>query len=406
MYNQRPPRFFVIYLSALIAVGPFSMELYLPAMSAMASYFNTNMAALNYTVTAFFFGAAIGQLLGGPLSDQIGRKPIVLSGLLIYMLATVSIANANSVEAIQWLRALQGMGSGAAGVVSMALLRDVYPPQDAARKIPVVITVMMLAPLVAPLMGSLLVYFGWRVIFFTLLGFGMLLFSWQWLAIPETNQPKGNLNITQWLGNFKVVISHRVDGKLIATRYILAGGFCSGVLMTLITNAAFIYLEYFSIPVGVFPLYFSANVVCLIMVTLCVGKAVKHVEPQTLFKVGTLFQCLILGCLTLLVSVGVSDKQLIIPCLALAIGCGGLIQPCITSMLMAYFRRYSGSAASLATAIKFSIGGLLGGISNVFFNGTLAPVSLVMLCSSIMCCALLFSIPKQPLALIKEDKSL
>ncbi|MFP6816623.1 MAG: MFS transporter, partial [Pseudomonadales bacterium] len=153
------PGYFIVFVASMVAIGPFAIDTYLPAMPTMAQSLNVDIVSINSTLSAYLFGFAFGQLFGGPISDQIGRRPVGMLGLIVFSGSSLFIAAADSMSALLALRAVQAVGGGFATVICMAMVRDAYPPMEAAKRFPVVMLVMLGAPLVAPAIGAALLSF-------------------------------------------------------------------------------------------------------------------------------------------------------------------------------------------------------------------------------------------------------
>ena len=158
-------RLFILFLSASVALAPLSIDMYMPAMAQMAEAFDVNFSQINLTMSAYLFGNAIGQFFGGALSDQVGRKRVGIFGLAIFFLASLSIAFTNDIHMMQLLRVAQAVGGGFATVICIAQVRDIFPLEEVMKKYADVVMVMMIAPIVAPTLGVLLIQFGWQSIF-------------------------------------------------------------------------------------------------------------------------------------------------------------------------------------------------------------------------------------------------
>jgi DHA1 family bicyclomycin/chloramphenicol resistance-like MFS transporter len=160
------PRHLILFIGALVAIGPISLDAYLPAMPAMADAFHVGIVRLNNTISIYLVGYGFGQFFGGAFSDQIGRKRIGLIGLAIFAVASLAIAFATSAEQAQALRFIQAIGGGFSTVICMAIVRDVYPVEELGRRMAMVTLVMLASPVIAPTLGATLLRFGWPAIFF------------------------------------------------------------------------------------------------------------------------------------------------------------------------------------------------------------------------------------------------
>ncbi|MEM7080015.1 MAG: Bcr/CflA family efflux MFS transporter [Pseudomonadota bacterium] len=257
------PRYFIFVVAALIALGPFAIDTYLPALPAIAVDLSVDIVAVNLTVSVYLFGFALGQIIGGPISDQIGRQPVGLIGLGVFALTSLAIAWAETIDLLLALRLLQAIGGGFATVICMAMVRDAYPPDRAAQQFPKVMLVMLGAPLVAPAIGAALLYLGWNAIFIFLSVYGLVMIA-ALRTVPETAQHRsGQLRPEQILPQYMRVLHSRVDGKLIGLRWIFAQGMMSSLLFVFLTNSPFIYLEYYGVSPNLFVFFFAANVLAM-----------------------------------------------------------------------------------------------------------------------------------------------
>jgi MFS transporter, DHA1 family, multidrug resistance protein len=181
---------FALLLAGLGTLGPFAIDAYLPAFSAIATSVAATPAQMQQTLSSFLLGFAVMNLFHGALSDSFGRRPLVLAGLLLFTLSSVGCALAGSIGELIFWRVVQGLSAGSGMVISRAIIRDVYEPADAQRMMSLVTIFFALAPVVAPLLGGAMVGpLGWRSIFWMLAGLGVLLMLVHGLLLPETHRP-------------------------------------------------------------------------------------------------------------------------------------------------------------------------------------------------------------------------
>ena len=372
------------------------MDAYLPAMPIMADFFSVNIVAINNTLSTYLLGQALGQALGGPISDQIGRKPVGLFGLVIFVLASIGITSASTVTQVQLLRLIQAIGGGAATVICIPSIRDVYHAREAGRKFAAVMMIMMLAPLIAPTVGSVLLKINWQTIFYFLSAYGVFLFIFYIVAIPETRpNTKKNISLSSIFPQYFEVISHQVNGKHIAIRYALTMALSGGIMMTFLTNVSFAYIKYFGISESIFPLFFSGMPLGFLVANMISMKMMKTHNPQGLYKTGNVLQLLFLLSLVIIVFTDKISLYTFIPLIIISVSLGGIITPCGSAMYMSYFKKISGSAASLMSTSMFLLGAALGALSGVFFDGTLLPMTVTMLGASIIANIVSHSIPHE-----------
>ena len=387
------PRYFLLFISAMVAIAPFAIDTYLPALPAMAAAFDTDIVALNYTISTYLIGFGVGQLIGGPISDQLGRRPVGLVGLIVFIAGTIAISLATTIEQIQWLRPLQALGGGFVASICNAMVRDSYSPTEAAKRFPMVMLVMLAAPLIAPVVGTALLPFGWQSIFVFLMAYALIILI-IFNTIDETNTHRtSELKLAHLVPQYIDVLTRRVDGVRTPLRYVLTQGFVSATLMVFLTNAAFIYLEYFDVGANQFPIYFGANVFAMMCFTLITARLVRRIQPFGLFRFGILSQLFWVTVLAVIVLQGEPNRYSFTPVLALAIGSVGFINSTLSGLQLANFRRLAGSAGALMSMATFTFGAALGALSSLFYDGTLAPVVYVMLGSSIIANLIAWTIP-------------
>ena len=182
---------FALLLALLGMLGPFSIDTYIPAFSAIASAIQASPAQMQQTLSAYLFGFAFMNLFHGALSDSFGRRPVVLGGLALFTVASLGCATAQSIEALVFWRAMQGFSTGAGIVVSRAVIRDVFAPAQAQRVMSQVTIFFGIAPVVAPMIGGLVNdWFGWHAVFWFLVLVGCVLFVTSWLRLKETLAPE------------------------------------------------------------------------------------------------------------------------------------------------------------------------------------------------------------------------
>ena len=198
---QAPSWALAVLLACLGMLGPFSIDAYLPAFTGIGTALGASPVEMQQTLSAYLFGFALMNLFHGALSDSLGRRPVVLTGLLVFSLASAGCALSQHVGALVFFRALQGMSSGAGIVVSRAVIRDMFPPADAQRVMSQVTIYFGVAPAVAPMIGGFLfIHAGWHAVFWALTAVGLVLFAANWKLLPETlhatlKQPFNTMNL-------------------------------------------------------------------------------------------------------------------------------------------------------------------------------------------------------------------
>jgi DHA1 family bicyclomycin/chloramphenicol resistance-like MFS transporter len=229
---RRPRWQLAALLAALGTLGPFSIDTYLPAFAGIAASLGATPAQMQQTLSAYLLGFAVMNLFHGAISDSVGRRPVVLWGLAVFTLASLGCALAQGIGQLVLFRGLQGMCAGAGMVVSRAIIRDMYPPDDAQRVMSQVTIYFGIAPAIAPIVGGwLFVHLGWHAIFWFLVAVGAALWLFNHQALPETLHPQARQPLA--LGHLL-----RGYGALLANRRFLPLSFASGVPF----NGFFLYI--------------------------------------------------------------------------------------------------------------------------------------------------------------------
>jgi len=388
----------MLLLAGTIALAPFSLDVYIPAMPDMAAAFGVKVVQINYTMSIYLVGFGLGQIFGGPISDQIGRRTLGLIGLSIYLLATLGIILSSSLEELLILRGIQAIGGGFTTITVMPMIRDVYPVNEIGRRYSMVFMIMMIAPLFAPVIGVVLLQFNWHWVFLFLLGYAAIIWACFAFVLPETREQIRKLpDLRRIFPQYWQVISHKVDGRRISLRYGLTVALCGCVLMIYLTNASFIIQIYFGLPDHMFPVFFGSVV---LGVALCNWVSMRKLNNMSLGKVAAYFrtgvrtQLIATSVLALAVFTEHTQIWLIFPCIVVVVAMLGITQPSGSTLYLAEFKKLSGSATALQTATLFSLGGLIGAISSTMNDDTLSAYAIASLVVSLTANLILLSIPK------------
>lgn len=364
----------IVLLALLAAIGPLSIDTYLPGMPAIAADFGVPFSLVQQSLSAYFIGLAAGQIFCGPLSDRFGRRPVLFVGLVLFLLATLVCVYAPTIGVLIIGRALQGLGASATPAAGRAVIRDVWSGDDAARAMSFVMMVMAVAPLIAPILGGqIFAFFGWQAIFWFMAGVGALLILLVLFRLPETNGPerRTGVNIVDYFRAYgRVLASSRAWG------YLLAGGLAYAAVFAYITGSAFVYIEFFGVDPQLFGFLFGLNVIGLTLLNWLNSQQVARFGYLRLLGAGTMVSTS--GALFLLACTLTGTGGII----AVVIGLFITISPigmtganAISGMLNAYPDN-AGAASALFGVSQFGLGALAGIIVGILFTGT--PVAMAM----------------------------
>jgi DHA1 family bicyclomycin/chloramphenicol resistance-like MFS transporter len=392
-----PPPYLILFFGALAALGPLSIDAYLPGIPAMAVAFGVTVVSLQNTLNVFLVGYALGQFLGGAMSDQIGRKRVGYAGLSVYLVTSIAIAFAANIEQMLALRFLQAIGGGFSTVICMATVRDVYPVEQLGRRFATVTMVLLIAPLVAPALGAAVLPLGWEMIFVLKAVYAGVLICTYAVVVPETRPGElRNLSLRSVFRQCADVVRRRVGSRRLPIRYAMAMAFSATVMMIFVTNSAFIYMEYFGVSPSRFPWLFAASVLGVMSATLlCMWRLTSH-NAGTFFRAGLTIQMACVAGLLVVVLSGYGTLATFVPLLVLTVLTIGLVGPSGSTRYMGFFRELAGSAASVYTTSMFLLGGTAGWLSSVLNDGSLMPIVVMMLGASLTANAISWGLPRQP----------
>lgn len=352
-FANRPPRWLIPLLGSLVAFGPLSIDMYLPALPAMGEQLQATQGQMQHSLGSFFAGFCIGMLLYGPLSDRLGRRRLLLSGMLLFVLASMLCTQVTSAPQLVALRAVQAFGSGAAVVMARAIARDVYSADALPRVLSLMTLVTMVAPLLAPLLGgALLTLFSWQAIFWLLTVVGCVSGVLVLLVLPETLPPQagGGGNILAAFHNYCLLARDREAMGIIGT---LAFSFAG--MFAFISGSPFVYISYFHVPAQYYGLLFGCNVVGMILVLLFNVRMLKTYSLPRLLMIQSSAQ-LIFGALLFAFHqqglVAIVTLVVLFISLVNAIGANSL------SLLLQQRGKQAGSASALAISLQFGMGAL------------------------------------------------
>ena len=371
-----------VVLGLLASVGPFSIDMYLPALPEVATDLDASIAAAQTTLTAFFIAFGLFQIVFGPLADRYGRKPPLYAGLTLVLLGSIGCVFATSIEALVFFRVIQGIGGASVMVVPRAIIRDMHTGTEATRLMALIMLVISVSPLFAPLTGSaLIVYFDWRAIFGVLAVLAILSLMLTRFVLPETLKPQDivPINLKTMMAGTKTLMT---DRGFMGLTFIGAFGFASFIVF--LASASFIYTGHYGLTPIQFSLAFAANAFGFI--------GASQFAPMLGMKYGmarvilfavigyAVFAFLLLGA----VLAGFSDLTTVMVLLFFTFACQGLILPTTMVMALDDHGEIAGLASSLGGTLQMVSGGLVIAAFGPFFDGTPTPMVAAIAMSSLV----------------------
>ncbi len=379
---------FILLLGALVAFGPLAIDLYLPALPAIAAGLSATAEAVQASITVFLAGFAVGMLFYGPISDRYGRRTVMLSGIALFCVASLACLMASAVEQLIAARFAQALGGGAASVLARAVVRDVYSQTEAIRKLSLMAMVTAIAPLIAPLIGSgLLAGFGWRGTFASLLLWGLASFVVVWRLLPETlpAERRGQMSlVSAFAAYFHLAIDPVAIGLL------LAGGMSFAAMFAYITVSPFYFIELQQMSPMAYGLLFAANALGIFAANYLNSRQVKTRGAAAMAGIGSF--CGFAGAVVLAfaMEVGSSALPAVIGGLFIVVSMTGLLGANCVGLLMARYPQNAGAAAALFGSSQFGFGMWASAAVNYFHDGSGRPMAWVILtCASLSVCGYL-----------------
>lgn len=371
---------YVLVLGALTALGPFTIDLYLPSLPDVQREFAVGTSLVQLTLSATTVGFALGQLLVGPWSDAVGRRVPLIAATGMHVVASILVALSPSIEWLIVFRLLQGFGAAAGGVVAVATVRDLFGGYPLVKMLSRLALVSGLAPVIAPLAGSaLLLVFPWRGIFWVLAAYGLLVVAAAIVFIVET-----------------LPAHHRKSGRVgAAARYralfgdrqfvgvaIVSGMVFSG-LFAYLTTTPFLFQDHFRFTAQQYGLLFAVNSVGVIIGVQAGSRLARLIGPQWILALagGGLLLTAIIIVLDSLLGAGVWG--ILVPLWFFLTFCAFCF-PCVQALALANHGGEAGTAASVLGAANFGIAGLISPLIGLFSVSNAIGMGVVMICTSIV----------------------
>lgn len=366
----------LILLGALTAVGPLSIDMYLPAFPAMEADFHVSPGAMEFTLASFFVGMALGQLAYGPVSDRYGRRLPLMVGLVVYVLASLGCALSDSVPVLAGWRFLQALGGSAGLVITRAIVRDRCATREAARAFSMLILVMGLAPILAPLLGGWVsVGLGWRAVFFVLAGYGLLGLLAVWRLLPETHDTRH----AQPLRAGRVVSDYLA---LLASPsfvgYTLVGGLAFAGMFAYIAGGPFVLIQLGGIPPEHFGWAFGANALGFVAASQVNARLLHGRGPTAILHWSVVVPALAGLALTFAALAGWLPLPVLMAGLFVYVAGLGFIGPNAAAAALATHGQQAGMASAMMGSLQFGLATLFGVLVGGLHDGTARPLALLL----------------------------
>lgn len=364
----------IVILGALTAFGAVSIDMYLPAMPAIAKSYGAPPEIVAHTMASFFLGFALGQAFFGPIADRFGRKPPLYAGLVVYIVACAACASAGSVGALVAGRFVQALAACSGGVIARATVRDVFPASDLPRIFAAMMLVLGVAPMLAPFIGGyLLVWFDWRAIFWTQGAFGVLVLLAALFRLKESHGgAQRPLHPFYILHDYYVLMK---DRRFIG--YVLAAAFSNAGMFAYLTASPHVLIDIFHIPAQDFGWFFGANAMGFIATAQLPSRLLGRMDGARLMLGAQIAQTTA-GIAMLIVSLLGFGLWVLVPFLFLFVSLNGAVMPTASALAMRNFPLNAGMASALMGTLQFAAGVVVASILGVVPAATAVPMSAVI----------------------------
>lgn len=379
----------VVVLGMLSMFGPISLDLYLPALPALAADLRSSTSAAQLSITACLLGLAVGQLVAGPLSDQYGRRRPLVVGLVVYLLSSAACAFAPTTEVLVVLRLVQGLAGAAGIVIARAVARDLYYGRRLVIIFSRLILVNGLAPVLAPVIGGqLALVTSWRGIFLVLAAFGVVLLAAGVFGVPESLPPQRRRagGVRDTLRSFRTLL---VDRLFVGV--VLAAGFAGASMFAYIAGATFVLQRLYGLSAQQFSFAFGANALGIMLFGQLGARLAHRWSPHRVMALGLLMNLVGSAGLALTVVVGLGLWPLLAS-LFVMVSALGLVFPTSTALALADHPERAGAASSLLGLGQYVMGAVVAPLVGLAGEDTAVPLGVVALACSAVAVTVFFAV--------------
>ena len=379
--EKRQRLIIILILGLLSAIGPFSIDMYLPGFPAIAKDLHTSVDMVSYTLASFFVGICVGQLISGPLLDRYGRKAPLYVGMSLYILASIGCALSVSVETLIAFRLLQALGGCVTMVAPRAIIRDVFPVNESAKIFSLMILILGVSPIIAPTAGSFLIEaFGWYSVFLVLAAITLVVLLCVIFLLPESKQPDPTFSLKAGsiLAGFKYVLKVRQFYM-----YTLSGALAAAGLFAYLAGSPFVLLKLHNVTERQYGIIFAIIASGLITSSQLNTLFLKKYNSVQIVRFTLIVQTAVGIALYLGTAFNVIGLYGTVALIFLFLSCQGFNFPNSAALSMEPFEKEAGSASALMGAIQMGLGALAAAMVGILNATSAMPMTGVMAVCSI-----------------------
>ena len=394
-------RFFTIFtLGLLSAMGAFSIDMYLPGFPDIARDLHTTVAHITLSITSFFIGISIGQMIYGPLLDKYGRKKPMYIGLVLYLLASIECAYAPTADALIGIRFLQALGACAGMVGARALVRDIFPVEENAKVFSLLMLVLAISPIIAPTLGGYMTaLFGWQSIFIVLAAIAFLALLFVYFSLPPGREP--NVDLSLLPGPITKGFLEVAKVPQFYT-YAFAGAIASSGLYAYIAGSPFVFMELYHVSEKQYGWIFAIIAMGLIGASQVNTILLRKYTSEQIIRVTLFCQCLAGIALVLGTWFNLLGLYSTIFLIWVFLSTQGFAFPNSSALSLAPFSKNAGTASALMGAVQLGIGAVTTALVSILNDNTAMPMAAVM-CACAVCSFVVLSMGRKVIYKTKID---
>jgi DHA1 family bicyclomycin/chloramphenicol resistance-like MFS transporter len=386
-----------LVLGLLTAIGPFAIDMYLPALPAIGQSLQADTAAVQRSLMAFFLSLGLCQLIYGPWSDMVGRKTPLYAGLVLFAITSVACAMAQDIHTLTVLRFVQGIGACATMVVPRAIVRDLHTGTDAARLMSLLMLVFSVSPVLAPLAGSLAIaWSSWRAVFWSVSVVAVLGMVLAATLLPETRPPAARIgsNLRSAGAAYLTLLK---DRHFLGLTFI--GGFGMASFFVYLANSSFVLIQGYGLTPTVYSFFFSINAVAFIGTAQLTGWLTRRFGLHGVVKVAAMGFVLPMLVLLALFATGVTRLDVLAGLLFVGYGFLGLVIPSTSVLALDDHGEIAGTASALLGTLQMVTGAVMVSLLGLAMDGS----ALTMVAGVAVCAVLTVALTWVTLGMRRQD---
>ena len=382
-----------LLIALLATIGPLGIDMYLPSIPTMAQSLNSSEGAVQLSLMTFFVGLMLGQLIYGPLSDKFGRKPLIYLGLSIFSLGSIACAMVETVQQLQWIRFVQGLGGSIGMVIAFAIIKDQYKGPAMGKMMSMVLAILGLSPIAAPLIGDGLQHLGsWRTIFIFLAIYAVIVIIAVAKLLPETRsvQQREQFKLSKTFNHYATIMSDRHFIVYALTLCIAQAGF-----FAYIAGSASVFISEYHLSSTQFSLLFAVNAIGLVAAAIFNPKLHEKFGAQKTYKIINTLFFIVITLLLICLFMGLNSLFIICIGLFIVVALLGFIMPTGSQLALMHQHQHTGTASALLGSMQFGFGAIITTITGAYaIYGGFGLITIMFICAAVSTVLCLFAFPK------------